>query len=161
MVSLAHQPPMGSVPSVSKTVSRRAKTRVVPVLTQVSCCLDLILLDLVWRYISVLVASSADKFPDLKTTFETAIANAKSNIEGDMLKLGSPSLSSSRYFPQFYCQPRSVFSSSASLAVETALVDTSTSGPEPSTSGPETNTSMKSKPNRCQVCKKRVGLTGR
>jgi len=100
------------------------------------------------------IVSSADKFrdvvahTDLKTSLESAIANAKSNIEGDMLKLASPSLSSS--------------SSSASLAVETALVDaSSTTGTEPSTSGPEANTSAsKVKPSRCQVCKKRVGLTG-
>lgn len=51
----------------------------------------------------------------------------------------------------------SCFSSSASLAIETALAEVTT---EASTSGSESAAPTKTKPNRCQVCKKRVGLTG-
>jgi len=76
---------------------------------------------------------------DLKSQFEAAVAKVTST-DGDSLKLESPSLSSS--------------SSSASLAVETTSIEPSTSGTD---NGAPT---AKSKPNRCQVCKKRVGLTG-
>jgi len=87
----------------------------------------------------------AKQNPDLKAKFEAAVANAQGTMDSDLLKLGSPSLSSS--------------SSSASLAIETALSDTAAA--QPSTSGPDAAVSTaKNKPNRCQVCKKRVGLTG-
>jgi hypothetical protein len=77
---------------------------------------------------------------DLEATLKAAVANAQTNVEGDLLKLGgSPAISSS--------------SSSASLAVETALA-------EASTSGPESAAPTKSKPNRCMVCKKKTGLLG-
>jgi len=45
-------------------------------------------------------------------------------------------------------------SSAASLAIETNEQQPSTSGPEAA------SPAAKNKPNRCQVCKKRVGLTG-
>jgi hypothetical protein len=76
---------------------------------------------------------------DLTGAIDAAVANAKMNVESELLKIGSPGLSSS--------------SSSASLAIETALG-------EPSTSGSDASPMAKSKPSRCQVCKKRVGLTG-
>ncbi|CAD5211864.1 unnamed protein product [Bursaphelenchus xylophilus] len=84
---------------------------------------------------------------DLSAQFESAVANA-SKISSSMpeaslggspsLKIESPSLSSS--------------SSAASLV-------TQLSEQGPSTSAPEAPVSSK-KTNRCQVCKKRVGLTG-
>ncbi|CAD5207581.1 unnamed protein product [Bursaphelenchus okinawaensis] len=85
---------------------------------------------------------------DLSAQFETAVANASkissSVPEASMaagapsLKIESPSLSSS--------------SSAASLV-------TQVSEQGPSTSMPEASVGVK-KANRCQVCKKRVGLTG-
>lgn len=77
---------------------------------------------------------------DLTSTIGAAVASVR--VENELLKIGSPGLSTS--------------SSSTSLAIETALGESA----EPSTSGPDTSSMVKSKPSRCQVCKKRVGLTG-
>jgi hypothetical protein len=79
---------------------------------------------------------------DLTGVISAAVASSKVAVDSDMLKIGSPGLSSS--------------SSSASLAIETALGESV----EASTSGASA-TPTKAKPSRCQVCKKRVGLTGK
>ncbi|KAI6197942.1 Zinc finger domain containing protein [Aphelenchoides besseyi] len=78
---------------------------------------------------------------DLKAKIEAAVANAQTNVDAGLLQMTtaqSAGLSSS--------------SSSASLTVEPTLDTASTSTPD-STPGSK-------KPNRCNVCKKRVGLTG-
>lgn len=79
---------------------------------------------------------------DLTGAISAAVASANSAVESELLKIGSPGLSSS--------------SSSASLAIETALSESA----EASTSLSDAAPMAKSKPSRCQVCKKRVGLTG-
>ncbi|KAI6232617.1 Zinc finger domain containing protein [Aphelenchoides fujianensis] len=86
---------------------------------------------------------------DLKAKFEAAVASAQTNVDAGLLQLAaagagnSPGLSSS--------------SSSASLGVDPAAALAEAAGA--STSTPDATPAVK-KPNRCQVCKKRVGLTG-
>lgn len=77
---------------------------------------------------------------ELSAHFESAVSQATSSVDSGApsLKIDSPSLSSS--------------SSAASLV-------TQVSEQGPSTSAPDASIGTK-KTNRCQVCKKRVGLTG-
>lgn len=80
----------------------------------------------------------------LKAKIEAAVANAQTNVDAGLLQMTTNNplgLSTS--------------SSSASLAIDPAAVPSD----QASSSTPDGTPPVK-KPNRCQVCKKRVGLTG-